>query len=334
MMKGVAILLMIFLHLFNWPQNVALCKTYFYIDGTPLIYILTRAANPVSFFLILGGYGLYKVWTRGDRNRWSRLLKLMIHYWIILIIALIVGHVLSPDKYPGSITELIENITAYNTTYNLEMWFLFPYIFLSAISPVIFKICKDVKWWTIIIVACTIRAMSSFIIQRYGTLYLEDHMFLYNIVRFFYLLFSFLVGAIAAREQWFERISQSFRSIRCLRVYAWGGVIICVTATCAFKYFFFYAFCVISLLYLANIQGFARKALVKLGDQSMNMWMIHTWLCYYLFKNFFYGLSYPLLIMLAVTVASYVIGLIIDRIARPIERPLMTKAQIKEKPIL
>lgn len=83
-----------------------------------------------------------------------------------------------------------------------------------------------------------------------------------------------------------------------------------------------------------NIQGITRKILVKLGDQSMNMWMIHTWLCYYLFKNFFYGLRYPLLIMAAVTIASYAIGLLIDKIAKPIESPLLTKAQIKEKPIL
>lgn len=54
MMKGVAILLMIFLHLFNQEGNVALCHNLLFIDGIPLVSILSRAANPVAFFLILG----------------------------------------------------------------------------------------------------------------------------------------------------------------------------------------------------------------------------------------------------------------------------------------
>lgn len=50
MMKGVAILLMIFLHLFNQEGNVALCHNLLFIGGTPLVSILSRAANPVAFF--------------------------------------------------------------------------------------------------------------------------------------------------------------------------------------------------------------------------------------------------------------------------------------------
>lgn len=108
----------------------------------------------------------------------------------------------------------------------------------------------------------------------------------------------------------------------------------CVVIACCFKYFYGYAFCVITFLYLMKIKGVTRRVLEKLGDQSMNMWMIHTWLCYYLFHNFFYGLRYPLLIFAAVTVASYYIGVIINFIAKPIERQILTKAQVKAKPIL
>lgn len=102
MMKGVAILLMISLHLFNQEGNVALCRNLLFIDGTPLVLILSRASNPVAFFLILGGYGLYRVYEKGDKHRWSRLAKLMIHYWIILLIFVTIGHFIRPAAYPGS----------------------------------------------------------------------------------------------------------------------------------------------------------------------------------------------------------------------------------------
>lgn len=99
-MKGVAILLMLFLHLFNQLPNVELCRNFIWIDGQPLVHILSRAANPVAFFLILGGYGLYKVNERGDKHRWSRVLKLFIHYWITLLIFVTIGHFLDSEKYP------------------------------------------------------------------------------------------------------------------------------------------------------------------------------------------------------------------------------------------
>lgn len=54
-MKGVAVLLMIFLHLFNQMHNVELCESFIYIGNMPFVYWLSAATNPVSFFLILSG---------------------------------------------------------------------------------------------------------------------------------------------------------------------------------------------------------------------------------------------------------------------------------------
>ena len=62
--KGVAILLMIFLHLFNQMSNVELCRSF------------------VAFFLILSGYGMHFIHVRGkgDIHRWSRIGKLYLHW--------------------------------------------------------------------------------------------------------------------------------------------------------------------------------------------------------------------------------------------------------------
>lgn len=49
-MKGVAILLMIFLHLFNQMSNVELCRSFIYIGDIPFVYWLSAVANPVAFF--------------------------------------------------------------------------------------------------------------------------------------------------------------------------------------------------------------------------------------------------------------------------------------------
>lgn len=60
--------------------------------------------------------------------------------------------------------------------------------------------------------------------------------------------------------------------------------------------------------------------LSKMGEQSTNMWLIHTFFCYYLFKNFIYGFKYPLVIYIVLLVMSYLSALVVDWINQPLQR--------------
>jgi len=318
-MKGIAILLMLFLHLFNHLPYVEHCHNLLFIDGVPLVYILSRATNPVAFFLILGGYGLYKVNEHGDKHRWDRVIKLFVHHWIILFTFVTIGHFMYPDKYPGAITTIILNITSFNTTYNSVMWFLFPYVILSLLAPWIFRIMKPFKAIYIILATLLIHMCTSYCISRYGPLYLFNNLLIYNPLLVFHLLFSFSLGAMTAREGFFEKIKKKVANIQHINILKWGGVIILATINCVFKYNFFYAFLIITLLIMTPLPKRVRVVLAKLGDQSMNMWMIHSWFYYYLFHNFIYSFSYPIIIFFILTAISYYCSLIINVIARPIE---------------
>ena len=332
MIKGVAILLMIFLHLFNNSSNVSECHNLIYIGGQPLVLLLSKASNPVAFFLILGGYGLYKVYEKGDHNRWSRLLKLYLHYWVILLVFVSIGHFIRPEVYPGSFLYVISNIIGYHTNYNGEMWFLLPYVILSALSPMLFRMVKKVKALYIIVFTLLIHIATSYCISRYGESFLYLNYWAYNPLLVLYLLFNFSLGAMAARTDFFERLRS--KRLNHIGLYAWGGVIALVSFNCIFKYNFFYAFGIITCLLFIPLPTEIKNSLCKLGDQSMNMWMIHSWFCYYLFHNFIYSFSYPLLIFIVLVIISYVSSLLINLIAVPIERIFLTKKEITSKPIL
>lgn len=334
MMKGVAILLMIFYHLFNREGNVQLCHSLLSIDGTPLVSILSRAANPVAFFLVLGGYGLYRVYEKGDRHRWSRLAKLMIHYWIILVIFVTIGHFIRPAAYPGTFSTILSNITAYQTSYNGEMWFLLPYVILSACSKPLFDFLKRFKAWQVVAAALFIHLCTSYCISRHGASFFFYNYWAYNPLLVFHLLFNFCLGAMAARSNFFEKLKAHIANARSISILAVGGVIILVSVGCVFKYNYFYAFGVITCLLLVKIPGWLKTTLAKLGDHSMNMWMIHSWFCYYLFHNFIYSFEYPLVIFAVLTVISYVCSIIINKISLPVERLCMPKREALEKPIL
>lgn len=333
MMKGVAILLMIFLHLFNQEGNVNLCHNLFFIDGTPLVLLLSRASNPVAFFLILGGYGLYRVYEKGDRHRWSRLAKLMIHYWIILLIFVTIGHFMHPTAYPSSFFKILSNITGYQTTYNGEMWFLLPYVILSACSKPLFDFLKRFRAWIVVCVTLVIHLGTSFCISRYGASFLYSNYWIYDPVLVLHLLFNFCLGAMAARSNLFERLKSYTANMRHISILA-SGVIILVSVSCVFKYNFFYAFGIITCLQLIKMPGWLKTTLARLGDQSMNMWMLHSWFCYYLFHDLIYSFEYPLVIFAVLTAISYACSLIVNKIALPVERLFMPKREALEKPIL
>ena len=90
MLKGVAIFMMLFLHLFNSPNLLDSCHPLFFIGDVPIVSILTRVCKPVEFFLMLSGYGLYYIYSHNRDMGWKaqgkRLLRLYITYWIILLV--------------------------------------------------------------------------------------------------------------------------------------------------------------------------------------------------------------------------------------------------------
>lgn len=328
--KGLAILLMIFLHLFNSLSKTELCHNLLYIDGTPLTLFLTRAANPVAFFLIIAGYGLYKVYDKGDKRRFARLIKLFIHYWITLLIFLPLAYALHGENYSWSLVSMLENLSIYNPTYNPEMWFLLPYVVLSATAPWLFKITKKIPCRYVILAALIIHVATSYMLSRYGSTIIYPNRWLYNIFVVFHFLLNFMLGAMSARYGFFEKLKAKFHKLRYIYIY----IVILVVIQCSFQYNFFYAFIMISLINLARMPRRLRSTLEKLGNQSMDMWMVHSWLALYLFMDLFYSLSYPIVIFSATVVASYLVALLINRIAKPVESLILTKTEIKSKPIL
>lgn len=335
-MKGIAILLMLFYHLFNQMRYVDLCDCLIYIGDVPAVYILSRAANPVAFFLVLGGYGMYKVWKKGDRHRWSRVFKLYLHFWFIMAVFVTIGHYVKPEMYPGSFLSFVVNMSSIVTVYNGEMWFLFPYVLLSLLSPWLFRLVAAIKAEYVIAVTLLIHLATSFLISRYGGSYIYARPLLYNAILIPHLMFNFMLGAMAARQRFFETIGCKLKSLapvwaNCICL---GGVIVLISVSCAFKYNYFYSFLFISCALFLYYPKWVRTIFRNLGSQSMNMWMIHSWFCYHLFPAFTYSFKYPVIIFAVLIIISYLCGKLTDLILIPVERLLLTRSEMKEKPII
>ena len=75
---------------------------------------LIAASHPISFFLIVSGYGLYHVHCKGGlsyRYLLKRTVRLYLAFWLILLVFVIgIGNILYPEKFVFSIKIIVKEI--------------------------------------------------------------------------------------------------------------------------------------------------------------------------------------------------------------------------------
>jgi hypothetical protein len=324
LLKGIAILMMLFTHLFS-GRYIGLSTSLVYIAGKPLASWLVGACGPVAFFMIISGYGLACKYEQGSLSvikQLSRVLKLYIHYWIALILFVTIAHYLHPESYPGSITRIIHNLTGWKISYNGEMWFLLPYALLSVFSIYIIR-CIDYlgNTWALIITVL-INLCTCYLLSRHGDI-IFTHMSIHLPIMCFHLLQSFSMGVILRRTS--LQLNFNLPQWAVLAFLATLVLIVCVTHS-SLRYIIYAPLMVITL---CNVHWprLLRAILMELGRKSMPMWMIHTWLAYYLFQPQVYSLRYPLFIFLGLVTASYLISIPVMWVAGIINNKLLVPSK-------
>lgn len=326
-LKGVMILFMLFLHLFNRMGNVALCENSIFIGGQPFAYFISFCMNPVSFFIFLSGYGLYISYCNGRRNNIKRNVKLYVQYWITLIIFVTLGaFVIGTNSYPGGIDDVWNNITGWDTSYNREAWFLFPYLLLSLSSPFWFRLMDKMKPLIFIVII-----LSLYLVNKYwGHIYhLETcgYVSILQIYRYFSLLLPFSIGMMTARYfkySEFKERTQS-RAAQILLILSLLALMFAYSYIQDYRIGDIYTLIFILLFVLINRPAWLDKFLLEMGKRSTSMWLIHTYFCYYLFHDFIYGFKYPLVIFAVLVGISYLSAIVIDWINGKVQMALRLK---------
>lgn len=319
-LKGVAILLMLWLHLFMYPSFVETCQNFISICNVPFAHLLTRACNPVPFFLILGGYGMYVVCQKVDNHRISRIIKLYVHYWVVLLV-FIVGSFVKYGNAPISLTEIVYNFTGYGVTYNPPMWFLLPYVLLSLTSPWLFSLTDKFKTKYVLMFLCCLDFCTSFLISRFGESFFFNTYWAYTPLLYFHLMFAFYLGAMSAKHNVFEKIESS-RWGQLLPKYGWILLLLLVTLRLTHNtsvFHSFYAYCFIIVFIKMKRNKYVDKCFVFMGKHSMNIWMIHWLLYIQFFCGFIYAFKFPIVIYLVLVVMSVVSSILLNLICKPLD---------------
>jgi hypothetical protein len=335
-LKGLAILMMLWLHLFSYPDTVRQCSYWLsYINGQPLAYALTRLASScVPIYIFLGGYGLAATYRTSQDHRLHggrRALALMTNFWLICLIFIPIGCMVNPEVYPGSWKTLLLNVTALAYSYNGAWWFLLPYVLLTLTAHYLISHYEqnsrqqDMVTVAVLAVVYVGVYLLKSVLPLSGTWPLPGVLPLLNYMS---MLLLFTLGILAVKYRLLEReriiaktanrkwVAPSLLLILCLLKMLLGSSSLLNVP---------FVLLLIPLLLSLRWPQWLLKALEFLGLHSTNMWLIHYFF-YYMFGHLIYGLRYPLLIYVVLVAVSLACSMLV----RPVFEPLRKK--IRETP--
>lgn len=329
--KGIAILLLLWHHLFfNNPEAYDLFSSFFIIKGIPIESLISTIFKVcVAVFLFLSGYGLYISYNSftkkviNSKNKYNikydfifiknHLLKLMSNYWIIYIIFVGMGFFLNRNPieiynhhFVYFLIDLLGLANIFQTpTMNTTWWFMSLIIVLYIIYPLIHKI---INWSP----ECLL-LVSFFITIFY---FLPD----ITCIRIYF--FPFVFGMYLSKSKLLNKLAHQLDNI--IKI-----IIVCVFSlliTLFMKITIFFrsseidGFLSLSIIFISffiiSRIPIISKLLEILGQHSGAMFMFHTFIFTYYFKDFFYSFDNPLLIFLVTVIICLMISIMVSFIKR------------------
>ena len=322
--KGIAILFMLFLHLFCTKAYDGLYTPLLFIEDIPLVYYFALFGDCcVAIYCFCSGYGLLISYKNNkekyNNNNIIRIFKLYINYWIILLIfVVILGPIMGQaSNYQGSFKKFILTFTAIDPAYNGDWWFFTTYIIL--VSPFINKIV--IKYNNILILGLSFIFYVAAYIQRIKGVIVIDNEVLNWIIRQIALFgtsqLPFIIGAVFAHKKIYSKLNSMSSKIKYKNTLGILIITLMIIAHGIVQTLFVAVFIGIVFICVFNLidkPKWLNNLLSYLGNHSTNMWLTHMFFYMIYFKKLVYGARYsflifPWLVILCI-VSSYIINLI------------------------
>ena len=309
--KGAAVILMLMHHMWAFQERIADggLKGLIPLGNTYLFVFLGHFGKVcVPLFFFLGGYGLAKRYEGRKFDALGRLKKLYLSYWKVFVIFIPIaflffgnqGVYAADASFCGrynvfSVTELVLNFLAILDTYNYEWWFLRCYMLMILCFPLIRyaagKCSPAAKFLIILIITVLFGKVFpdvwyAFIGDARQGNVIYDSFFCMG--EPFYA--CFVMGVFCAGNDLLDRISAFLN--RAGRFRAAAEILLILTVILVRqvllrKYFDFLYAPLLSVIIsdLARRLPATGKIFEAFGQESTNIWFIHSFFCYY-----FYGI--------------------------------------------
>lgn len=335
-LKGIAILLMVMLHLFARKEVDGLYSTFPSVNGVPLLYylaLLGDACRPI--YLFVSGYAFYIMINKEQcsvmAKNLKRISKLLINYWVVLILFVSIGFLMGKtDEFPSSVNKFLLNFFGLSNSYNGAWWFLQIYIIFVLLSPFIIKLVKRYSSMVLLCASGVIYLLSY--IQRFkGIVDFGDHEIILGIMKTSVLFgtsqFSFVVGAIFAKEMIYSKIYNRCYNIKFKNTLCLTGILMLIIFHAVIQSAIIAplnGIAFVCLFSLMNKSDLILKPLNFISNHSTNIWLTHMFFYMTIFTEITFAPNYPILIFLWLItlclISSYIIKLLCNPLVKIIDR--------------
>lgn len=335
-LKGIAILFMLLLHLFCRKDVHGLYETFPTINGVPFIYYLALFGDAcVPIYCFASGYGLFRTEQGTNsffRKNLIRVFKLLINYWIVLAVFVSVGFLLGLPEFPGSSRKFLLNFFVISSSYNGAWWFLQTYIILVLISPFLMKLTKKYNSANLLVISVIIYFFSY--LQRIKHILDFSHnlalgLFVNAVVLVGTSLLPFLIGSVFAKERLYSNLYKRFETIRFKNTLCFICILLLVIIHSVFESMFiapFTALAFICLFSLMDKNSQVQKLFIYFGQHSTNIWLTHMFFYMSIFPELTFTPRYPVLIFGWLIIMCLVSSYFINSIFKPLIRIIDIKA--------
>lgn len=336
MTKGLAIVFMVLLHLFCRVDNLP--YECIKIGGVPLVYYIGLISDCcVAIYCFCSGYALEIINQKIIEskqyyiNRIKSLFKLLINYWIILLVFSFIGLIIKNDSIPISFTHFVKHFFLLENSYNGAWWFLFTYVLLVLISKPIYLLVERLNPYILVIISTGIYFIAY--IQRLKNVVDFNNDFANWIIMQMSLLgtsfLPFVCGMIFYKYELFTKIrnwlNKRFNNTK-LNVIGAIIFLVLIIGHGIVRTVFVAPFIGLVVIVVFNSVKKGKiidKIFELLGEHSTNIWLTHMFFYSVLFKDLVFVAKYPVLIfafmMLLTICCSYIINVVYKPIVKLIK---------------
>lgn len=298
--------------------------------GVPLVYYIGLFADQcVAIYCFCSGYAtrLISDKTASAKDyyigRLKSILRLLINYWIVLILFSIVGLATKNEVMPNSIIDFAKHFFLIEKSYNGAWWFVLIYILLVLSSRVISVIIDKIH--PIII---NVLLLGLYVVAYYqrivGVINFNNQVlswFINKVIMYIISLLPFVWGMYFYKYKLFTKIRTFIDTKKIpnavVAIASCVVILVMIVGHGIVPNEMVQVFTGIVTIVLFNIvkKGKALEGvLLFLGKHSTNIWLTHMFFYNVLFVNFVFIAKYPIAIfvfMMALTIgSSYIINLI------------------------
>lgn len=322
-LKGIAIVLMLYHHLFAFSYRIPAGAFYFSpftLLGYPsAFWVGIFGSICVALFAFLGGYGTRRAAESAQGSLalllGRKILRIYTLYWQVFCIFIplcilrgVQGMDLSPAGFLG-------NFTGWHITYNMEWWFFTPYLAMLLCYPAVHRLLGAKPHFAADLVLLAAAAA--------GCLYgapmlaalpaaapLVNSTLGSNLTAALEMLPAFWAGALCAKYRLFRALKARLRGRRRETLAALAVLLLVLPLRYLLRRVpdFVYApvFCMAAyVLFQCRAGARARRIFAAIGGESTYIWLTHSFYCYTLCPLLIYRPHFTPLIALWLLALSY-----------------------------